>query len=654
MVHLLARWMAKRLHKRQKLQQSLRWYERWGTDKMSTNERVDYAGLLHDCGRSEQAVDVLTAALRLENHPHAYERRAHIYNEMGKEDEAIADLDAAIHLDSKPYIYWYTRAISHHDRGEYEYAVRDFKEALGRREDSKASTYYELGNVYMKLGKVEEAENCYRQAASVPAKAIPHYYYRQAQALEQLNRLDEAQAVLSVAVKLQEQWSETGDQGGSILKERTNYSYAAVASFIKGAQEEFGFRLFESKLYEARGEIEEALASVEIALRSFAGSAELQLRRGTLLRQLDRNDEAIDAMIRLREANPLWLPAYMELSTSYRTKGRHAEMIQVLQEAKKHFPDHTVVRFWLADAYREAGQLENSRKENEELTDMEPEDPLNWKQRAEISIDEDRYPDADAAYTKALQLEESADFYMRRSFSRYMEDRYEEAMMDVQSAIKLDESLLKQSKTAYALGELYMGMGNWKLAEAEFSRALAQEPENPQIYDRRARCRFAADRLAESLEDCNRGLQIDPNNARILWLRGLIHYRLDDHEAALADSIAYSELLPDDSQGHYNLGLIYSHLDRNDDAIAAFSKVIELSPFEAPAYLERATIWYHHAFDRMRATDDLAQWLLYAGGEKSQGDRFELLNEIRGFDDEMRERAKEQFLLVYGNSRYLS
>ena len=89
-----------------------------------------------------------------------------------------------------------------------------------------------------------------------------------------------------VAVKLQEQWSETGDQGGSIMKERTNYSHAAVASFIKGAQEEFGFRLFESKLYEARGEIEEALASVEIALRSFAGSAELQLRRGTLLGSL--------------------------------------------------------------------------------------------------------------------------------------------------------------------------------------------------------------------------------------------------------------------------------------------------------------------------------------------------------------------------------
>jgi tetratricopeptide (TPR) repeat protein len=654
LVRSFARWMAKRLHKRQKLQQSLLWYDRWGVDEMTADERVDYAGLLHDIGKSEQAVHVLTVVLKKTAHSHAYERRAHIYNELGKEEEAIADLDEAINLNPEPYIYWYTRAISHHDRGEYELAVQDFKEALKRREDSKASTYYELGNVYMKLKYYSDAEASYRQSVANPAKAIPQYYYRLAQALELLNRADEAQAVILLAIELQERWLKLADRGAAMLKERTNYSHTAVASFIKGAQDEFDFRLYESRLFEARGELAESLASVDIALQSNTNAAELQLRKGNLLRQLDRYQESVAVLNRLKENNPVWLPAYMELSTTYRMKGMYSEAIQTLQEAKKHFPDHTVVRFWLADAYREAGQAEEAEKENGELTEMEPEDPLNWKQRAELEIDADRYDEADEAYTKALQLEETADFYMRRSFSRYMADRYEEAMMDIQSAVKLDESLMKESKTAYALGELYVGMGNWKLAEAEYSRALALEPDNSQIYDRRARCRFAADRLGDAIEDCNRGLFLDPSNARLTWLRGLIQYRLDDHEAALIDSLTYSGLLPEDAQGHYNLGLIYKHLDRHDEAIAAFTKVIELNPFEAQAYLERATLWYHHSFDRVRATDDLAQWLLYAGAETTEGDRFALLNEVRGFDDEMRERAKEQFLLVYGSSRYLS
>ncbi|WP_182300881.1 tetratricopeptide repeat protein [Cohnella cholangitidis] len=654
MNHLFARWMAKRLHRRQKLEQALRWYEKWGVAKMSLDERVDYAGLLHDNDKSEKAVSLLTELLKQQEFPHAYERRAHIYNELGKDEEAIADMNAAIRVDSEPYIYWYTRAIAYHDRGQYEFAVRDFKEALNRREDSKASTYYELGNVYMKLGQFEDAEACYREATADPAKAIPHYYYRQAQALEQMNRTEEAQSVIAEAINLQDQWQRLDDRGAANLKSRTNYSHAAVASFIKGVKDEFGFRLFQSKLYENNGDLMTALSSINQALRSYPQAGELLLRKGNILRQLERFEEAMAILEELKNSNPLWLPVYMELSSVHRSKGQYEEMIQELQAAKRHFPDHTVVRFWLTDALREAGRAEEARMENEELTEIEPDDPLNWKQRAEISIDAERYQDAEDAYSRALQLEESADFYMRRSYSRYMEDRFEEAMLDIQATVKLDESLLKESKTAYALGELYVGMGNWELAEAEYSRALALEPDNPVIYERRARTRFADNRLADALEDCNRGLQIDIMNARLTWLRGLIQYRLDDHEAALVDSLAYAELLPEDSQGHYNLGLIYNHLDRYDEAIASFTKVIELNPFEAQAYLERASILYHHSFDRIRATDDLAQWLLYAGGEKPQGDRFALLNEIRGFDDEMRERAKEQFLQVYGSSRYLS
>jgi tetratricopeptide (TPR) repeat protein len=647
--------MAKRLHTQQKLQKSLRWYGKWSTvDKMTPGERVDYAGLLHDTGKSEQAVAELTSLLNITAFPPAYERRAHIYNELDKEEEAIADLNEAISLDPEPYIYWYTRAIAHHDRGEYDASVRDFKEALQRREDSKASTYYELGNVYMKQRNFSDAEASYREASANPARAIPHYYYRQAQALEHLNRVDEALVSLGEGIALQERWLKLSDHGAAMLKQRTNYSHAAVASFIKGALDEYGFRLYESRLLEANGELEQALNSVNKALLMDANAVELQLRKGNLLRQLVRSPESLDVLTRLNENNPLWLPAYMELSTTYRLTAMYAEAIAVLQAAKQHFPEHRVVRFWLADAYREAEMPEEARQENKELTEMEPDDPLNWKQQAELSIDADRYQEADEAYTKALELDETVDFYMRRSFSRYMADRYEEAMMDIQSAAKLDESILKESKTAYALGELYVGMENWELAEAEYSRALALEPDNSLIYDRRARCRFAADRLADALEDCNRGIQLDPVNARLTWLRGLIQYRLDDHEAALIDSLTYSGLLPDDPQGHFNLGLVYNQLDRHDEAITSFTKVLELNPFEAQAYLERASIRYHHSFDRVRATDDLAQWLLYAGRVTSDGDRFALLNDVRGFDDEIRERVKEQFLREYGSSQYLS
>ncbi|TVY02254.1 tetratricopeptide repeat protein [Cohnella terricola] len=652
--HSFARWMAVRLHREGKAQQSIRWYERWGVKRMSWDERVDYAGYLHENGNTGRAVDVLTELLRQHRYPNAYERRAHIYNELGQEEAAIADLNAAIELDPEPYLFWYTRAISHNNRGELEEAARDFKEALKRREDAKSSTYYELGNVYMKMERFEEAESCYQNAAADPSKAIPHYYYRQAQALEQLERMEEALIVLEKAIRLHEEWRILKDRGAGKIKERTRYSLAAIATFIQGAEEEYGFQFHESKLCETMGNLSKALEAIDRALLTYPNAADLELRKGYLLRQMNRYEEAAEMLNRIIATNPSWLPPYMELVAVYRAQGKSEETVHVLLEAKSRYPDHPVVRFWLADAYREADQPDKARQESEELTRLEPDDPLNWKQRAEILIDAERYREADEAYTRALQLEETADFYMRRSFSRFMEDRYEEAMMDIQAAVNLDESLLKDGKTAYALGELYMGMQNWQLADAEYSRALALEPDNPQIYDRRSRCRMAAERLTDALEDCNRGLQLTGMNPRLIWLRGLIHYRLEELEGALLDLTTYTEIVPDDSQGYYNLGLVYKQLDRCDDAVTAFTKVLEINPFDAQAYLERASLWYHHFFDRIRATDDLAQWLLYAEGASGQGDRFELLNDVRGFDDEMRERAKEQFLRVYGSSRYLS
>ncbi|KIL34724.1 hypothetical protein SD71_16795 [Cohnella kolymensis] len=649
------RWMAKWLLKRQQWRHSLRWHQRWGIDRMTPEKQVGYAELLYDNGQADEAIKLLSKLLSRTPLPQAYECRAHMYNEQGKEEEAIADLDEAIRLDPGPYLYWYSRAIAHHDRGEYRLAVRDFQEALKRKADSeKASTFYELGNVYMKMGLFHEAEYSYRQAAANPDKAIPHYYYRLAQSLEKLNRSDEALKTLQEGIKLQERWFNSSDRGAGMLKERTNYSEAAVDSLMKGAQEECGFRLYESRLLENMGDLEQALVSIQKAQQCDAASAELLLRKGMLLRQLDRYEESRTILKDLIEKNPLWLHGYMELSTTYRLQGKHNEAVATLQIAKQHFPDNMVVRYWLADAYREADRLQEALEENKVLTDREPDDPLNWKQRAELAIDMDRYNEADEAYTEALKFEASADYYMRRSFVRFMADRYEEAMMDIQAAVKLDESLMSQSKTAYALGELYAGMENWELAETEFSRAIALEPDNPQMYDRRARCRFAAGRLQEALDDCNRALLLDGTNARLIWLRGFIHYRLDEYNAALMDSLTYARMLPEDPQGHYNLGLVYKQLDRYDDAIASYSKVLELNPFEAQAYLERASIMYHHAFDRSRAAHDLAQWLLYAGGEKQEGDRFALLNELRGFDDEMRERAKEQFINSYGTMRYLS
>ncbi|TJY44181.1 tetratricopeptide repeat protein [Cohnella pontilimi] len=651
-----ARWMAHRSWRKGQRNRALRWFRQAGTSMLTPQDQVRYAGLLHESGDSDQALRILNALLLRNPDPAAHERRAHIFSEMGRDAEAIADLNEAIRLDPEPSMYWYARAIAHNEQGAYELAARDFTEALSRNDDTKISTYFELGSVYMKLGKIPEAEACYRLAAEDPELVIPHYHHRHAMVLEAMNRDEEALEAVRKAVRLYDTWRNMPDRGASEIKRRTNYSPAGVRSFLQGAEEEYGFRLYESRLLEKMECWDEALDALEAALSIYPGAAELLLRKGIMLRQSGRPQEAEKLFQDLKFQNPVWLPAYLELCTTYRQLEQADDAISILHEAKAHFPDNMIIRYWLADALREADRLEEARIENRFLTELEPGDPLNWKQKAEIAIDSDRYEEAVEAYTKAIELDDKADYYMRRSFTRYMIDRYEEAMMDIQAAVERDASLLLDSKTSYAMGELYTGMENWEMAEAEYSRAIATEPDNPQLYERRARCRNAADKLAEAIEDCNKGLALDASNARLLWLRGYLYYRMDEYEAALTDSLAYLLLRPVDPKGHYNMGLIYKQLSRWDDAIRSFTKVLELNPFEPQAYLERAKIRYHHSFDRINAADDLAQWLIYAGSTAGPADKTgpDLLAELPGFDDEMRQRAIEQFRNVYESGRYLS
>jgi tetratricopeptide (TPR) repeat protein len=656
MYRSFARWMAGRSFRKGNLTQAVRWYRQSGTAGLSPRQTVEYAVLQHEQGETGRALELLNGLLSREPYPGGYERRAHIFKQTGRDTEALADLDEAIRLDPEPYQFWYSRAITHNERGEWKEAVRDFQEALKRKDDSPFSTYFELGNVYMRLGEFSEAEESYRMASEDPDKAIPHYYHRQAQALEALDRDEEALRVLTEAVRLQENWKKTADHGASEIKRRTNYSTAAVRSFLQGAEEEFGFRMYESRLLESLGRPEEALVSVQNALKDTPDAAELLLRQGVILRNLERYTESEEQLLRLKSRNPLWLPVYLELCTSLRKQDKYEEAVHVLQDAKGHFPDNTVVRFWLTDALREAERLEEAMAENRALIEMEPGDSLNWKQRGEIAIDSDQYAEADEAYSKSIELDDKADYFMRRSFARYMSEKYEDALADIQEAVKRDPALQHDGKTAYALAELYVGMENWDLAEMEYSRAIATEPQNAQIYDRRARCRAASEKLAEAIDDCNRGLAIDSSNTKLLWLRGYLHFKLDEYDSALSDTLIYSKMRPEDPRGHYNLGLVYKKLYRYDDAIGSFTKVTELNPFEPQAYLERASIWYHHSFDRIRAADDLVQWMIYASsGEGREGrDSIALLADLPGFDDDMRERARQQYRHVFSDNRYLS
>ncbi|MBB6636999.1 tetratricopeptide repeat protein [Cohnella thailandensis] len=621
---------------------------------MTEDDRLIYAKLLHEQDRMDEAVRILSELIALSNRTDALLERALVYNDTGREQEAIRDLDEAIRQEPEEYIYWYTRAISYSNLRKYEEAAASMEMALERSgEESRSSTGYELACICLRLERIDRAIQLLEQVAGQEKTLIPLHLYRLSEALESSGRESEALAELRKAVRMQSRLRLSKDGGAEFLKERTRYSDTAIQTLMAIVDSEYGFRMKESQLLEKAGYLEEAFATIEQGLKEYPGEELLLIRQGVLLRQLGREEEAIALLSRLTEADPDNFSARMELILTYRRQERWEQAVDILEDTLKRNPGQTVVRYWLVDVLRDSGKLHEANTASSALTEAEPEDPLNWKQRAELFIDMEQYEEADRAYTKAIALDGSADYYMRRSFSRYMARHYEAAMLDIQEAIAIEPSLREDGKTAYALAELYAGMKNFALADEEYSRAIRLEDDNPHLYERRAAARMNAKSYSAAIEDCRAGLALVPEQTRLIWMKSYLHWELGEYEPALQEALHYVRLVPDDEQGLLNLSTIYSNLRRYDEAIEAINRAIALQPFASRLYLERASLYYHHRFDRSRAADDLVDWLLYAAAERSREDPLSLLDELDGFDDEMRGRAREQYSSGFGASRYL-
>lgn len=650
-----ARWMAARHRKRGRSRQTLHWYGRIGEERMTPREKIEYARLLHELERPAAAIRLLDAWIAKQPNPEALACRASIHQDIGRERDAVLDWTEAIRLDSSSGLYRYRRALAYNALGEFEKAVSDMKEAAKRAEGAQlASVHYELGCIYLRSGRSAEAIEAFGRALAMPRYAIPLHRFRLGEALEDAGRLPEALQAVRAAAEEQSQLRQSRDGGEAYLRERTNYSDTAVHTIMAVIDSEYGFRMKESQLLEEEGRPEEAIDAIARALRDYPDEEDLLLRKGALLRLAKQYEESASVLRGVNARNPERLAAYLELFATFRAQEKWPEAIETLRRALARYPKQTVIRFWLVDGYRDAGERDAAWALSRELTDMEPEDPLNWRQQGELAIDLRKFAEAEEAYSKALELDESAEYFMRRSFVRYLADRYEEALMDLQVAIEKDASLHEQAKTAYAAAEIYLGMENLELAEQEYGNAVRLEPDNSHLYERRAQCRFAMRKLKDALEDCRAGLALDPGNIRLIRLQGFVHWRLEEYEAAMHDLQRYVKRAPSDEQGHRDLAAIYSRLNLYDKAVMSLNRALELSPFEAPLYLDRAALFYHHLFERGRAADDLAQWLLYVGIDRPQNDRFSLLGELEGFDDELREAAKEIYLNGYGTSRYLS
>lgn len=134
----------------------------------------------------------------------------------------------------------------------------------------------------------------------------------------------------------------------------------------------------------------------------------------------------------------------------------------------------------------------------------------------------------------------------------------------------------------------WMEAGEWDAAEADFTAALALEPEDQETLVYRSRARREQGLWELALADAERAIELAPKDIEAIAARGVCRIAMGGElTAGLADVKRAISGRMDDDELWFFRGLAEASLGDTATAVKSFTKIIERSPHDADAIAHR-------------------------------------------------------------------
>jgi len=141
------------------------------------------------------------------------------------------------------------------------------------------------------------------------------------------------------------------------------------------------------------------------------------------------------------------------------------------------------------------------------------------------------------------------------------------------------------------LGDLRRQTGKLNDAVTEYKATLAQEPNNADAYLGLAETYKAAGKIKEAETAYQKSIDLQPNYWGGYNKLGTFYFTKGRYGDAARMFEKVVQLVPDNLRGYNNLGAMYEQMGRYDDAITVFSRSIRIKPSDQ-AYSNLGTCYY--------------------------------------------------------------
>lgn len=286
----------------------------------------------------------------------------------------------------------------------------------------------------------------------------------------------------------------------------------------------------------------------------------------------------------------------------YAQKGEWTLALADFDRVLASTPDDPQLHYWRAYLFWQRQEWERMRESLARLEALSGENLLTWELRGHLLLHEERYEEAERAYSQALARGgESPDLLYNRALARRQRGHHEAARRDLERILSLDRHNpwvhLELSNFAFALGDY-----DYSLHHAQ--AALALEPTLVEARISEAATLIALEQPVEA-RVCLEALHEEyPEEPLVAQLYGDVLAELGEGQAAIECYHAALLYEPENHTLQLRLAGELINRGRYAEAEALIEEVLEAEPHHEEAHATRADLYrYTNRPDAMR--DDL-------------------------------------------------
>lgn len=420
---------------------------------------------------------------------------------------------ARSHIASDPRL---NVAVAHYQAGRLSEAEKCCRQIL-ESTPQNAEAMHLLGALFIKAAQYDAAIGWISHAIRLNNRN-PNFFVTLADAFQKLGKLNEALECYRFAVDLKPDWVDALFMRARVLqtigsKEKAIEQFDKVLALQPDHLD--AHRSLVVALHES-GRTGDALAACDRALARFPNVSGLYNNRGIILKSLGRLDEALVAYEHAIETSRSgdFLPFNNSVDILKKT-GRLAEALEICDRGLSLSPNSAELLNCKGVVLADLDRLDEALRFYNDAIERHPASAEAFSNRAKIALRQQQHARAIADCDQAIALHPSMPeaFHTRAKALRDTK-KLAEAVRDFERAIELRPNFFQ---AIVDLGAVLHRLNRFEEALGQYDRVIAMNPEFAEGFQDRGITLLDLARYDEALRDFEKAILLNPNLANAHW-----------------------------------------------------------------------------------------------------------------------------------------